>query len=555
MKFIQWQWPKKLAVMLEIPAPDPTQQTARILAVQRNIVLPVRAMVTGVVLYYLAYSRWLTEAATTQGVVLETLQNFFGFYVLFQAGAASVLLIVKRFRLVWVQWLVFTIGLMDGLMLGGLTLVTGGFESVLFWVFPGLIVINALSIPLAMPQIMLNLTLSAFYFGAGILNLNVADMETTALYFPPPRKTEPAVDNVARSGSVSGNPLIVARIKNGTNTLLTLSNTVRGGAAADLVWSGVITNDVAVPAGQSIDLVLSDRPHRRILAELLAELQAKSRVESSGTEIPNEPILLRLIILWLMTMSCYGVRALMEKQRRVDEEAQEFAARQEQLAAAGRLAAEIAHQIKNPLGIINNAAFSLQRALRDGKRDMAQQIQIIQEEVERSDRFITQLIGYAQLNEGRVEKLSVTEELERAVEQVVPRGALYEIQIHRDFANHFPPLLMQRAHLNQIFVNVLLNAREALHGKGNVHVSAHCHKDYSIEVAIRDDGPGIAADQLGKIFEPYFTNKEKGTGLGLAIVKHNVELYGGTVRVESELGKGARFILLFPARILLKLGP
>ena len=88
---------------------------------------------------------------------------------------------------------------------------------------------------------------------------------------------------------------------------------------------------------------------------------------------------------------------------------------------------------------------------------------------------------------------------------------------------------------------------------GNVFVEAHCLPDYSIEVSIRDDGPGIPPDKLERIFEAYYTTKEKGTGLGLAIVKHNVELYGGTVRVESELGKGARFILLFPAKTLMKL--
>ncbi len=136
MKFIQWQWPKKLAALLEIPAPAPSQQTSRIVAMQRNIVLPARAMVTGVVLYYLFYSRWLAEAATTQGVVLETLQNFFVFYVLFQAGAASILMIVKRYRLGLIQWLVFTVGLLDGLLYAGLMLLTGGFASILFWVFP-----------------------------------------------------------------------------------------------------------------------------------------------------------------------------------------------------------------------------------------------------------------------------------------------------------------------------------------------------------------------------------------------------------------------------------
>jgi len=72
-------------------------------------------------------------------------------------------------------------------------------------------------------------------------------------------------------------------------------------------------------------------------------------------------------------------------------------------------------------------------------------------------------------------------------------------------------------------------------------------------VSIRDDGPGIAPDKLGRIFEAYYTTKPKGTGLGLASVRHNVELYGGSVRVESELGKGARFVLIFPARALIKL--
>ena len=72
-------------------------------------------------------------------------------------------------------------------------------------------------------------------------------------------------------------------------------------------------------------------------------------------------------------------------------------------------------------------------------------------------------------------------------------------------------------------------------------------------ISVADDGPGIPRDKVGQIFEPYFTTKEKGTGLGLAIVKHNTELYGGTVQVESELGKGTRFILDFPAKTVMKL--
>jgi signal transduction histidine kinase len=113
---------------------------------------------------------------------------------------------------------------------------------------------------------------------------------------------------------------------------------------------------------------------------------------------------------------------------------------------------------------------------------------------------------------------------------------------------------MQRRHLLDTFVNLLQNAREAIGDKGgNVFVRAQCHADSSIEVTFRDDGPGIPPEKLEKIFEAYYTTKAKGTGLGLATAKHNLELYGGTVRVESALGKGARFTLIFPARGLMKL--
>jgi two-component system NtrC family sensor kinase len=267
----------------------------------------------------------------------------------------------------------------------------------------------------------------------------------------------------------------------------------------------------------------------------------------------GEPFMLRLLVLLLIAGGCYGTQLLLERQQIAAEEAGEFAARESQLRSAGRLAAEFAHQIKNPLAIINNAAFSLQRSLREGKAGAAQQIEIIQEEVARADRVITQITGYAQLSEGRVEKLDVVAELDRAIAQVFPSAVPTRIKIHREYAAHFPPMLMQRGHLSEIFVNLLQNAREALGPQGNVFVTAECHRDYSIGISVRDDGPGVPPDKTGRIFEAYYTTKEKGTGLGLAIVKHNVELYGGTVRVESKSGHGAKFLLLFPAKAQMKI--
>jgi signal transduction histidine kinase len=289
------------------------------------------------------------------------------------------------------------------------------------------------------------------------------------------------------------------------------------------------------------------------VADLLTENEREVLFPSSPDN-PAEPLLLRLALLILMTVCCYGVQVLLDRQRRAVEEAREFAMREGQLQSAGRVAAEFTHQIKNPLAIINNAAYSLQRAVKLGKPVSADQIGIIQEEVERSDRIITEIMGYAQLAEGHVEKLNVIEELDTAIQRVFPPAVGYPVVVHRQYGEGFPPLLMQRRHLTESCINVLQNAREALGEKGgNVWVKAFCHPDLSVEVAIRDDGPGISPDKHAKIFEAYFTTKQKGTGLGLATVKHNVELYGGSVRVESELGKGARFVLVFPAKALIKL--
>jgi signal transduction histidine kinase len=126
------------------------------------------------------------------------------------------------------------------------------------------------------------------------------------------------------------------------------------------------------------------------------------------------------------------------------------------------------------------------------------------------------------------------------------------VAIVKDLAPHLPPLLMQRGHLAEILVNLLKNAREALEGRGQVRISAREAENHTVLISLSDNGPGIPSDRLERIFEPYYTSKPGGSGLGLAIVRHNAEVYGGSVRAESELGKGATFIVTLPTRTFLK---
>lgn len=325
----------------------------------------------------------------------------------------------------------------------------------------------------------------------------------------------------------------------------------------------IVRNAAAIPVATAQILLNLSVTFCYILAVLvditLFELEVSALDESRrlamDLALPNtaEPFFLRAMLLLLLTICCYGVQVLFDKQLSVEEEAREFAVRQNQLRSAGRLAAEIAHQIKNPLGIINNAAFNLQRTLKDANTGVAQQIEIIREEVERSDRIVTELMGYAQLMEGMVEKISVIDEIERTIQEIFPAGAQYETRVHRDYVQPLPPLLMQRNHLSEVLANLFLNAREAMQGRGEIWVTARAGEDYSVIVTIEDTGPGISPGQMEHIFKPYFTTKKRGTGLGLAIVKHNSELYGGTVQVESEPGNGSKFTLVFPAKTILKL--
>jgi len=339
-----------------------------------------------------------------------------------------------------------------------------------------------------------------------------------------------------------------------------------GGLGSILFWIFlflIVRNAAAIPIATAQILLNLSVTFCYILAGIidvtLFELEVSALEESArlamdlGLPSTTEPFVLRVFLLLLLTICCYGVQVLFDKQVSVEEEAREFAVRQNQLRSAGRLAAEIAHQIKNPLAIINNAAFNLQRTCKENNASVTQQIDIIREEVERSDRIVTELMGYAQLMEGIVERINVTDEIERTIHEVFPDAAQYDIQIHREYIPPLPTLLMQRNHLSEALGNLLLNAREALQGRGNITVTARAGEDYTVMVTIADDGPGINPGQLDHIFKPYFTTKKKGTGLGLAIVKHNSELYGGAVRVESEPGKGTKFTLSFPAKTILKL--
>ena len=451
----------RLRDLLHPLPPDPAHELFRLRSVERDVILPIKALYLAVLVYYFYFTTWaVTEQMTVMQIVENLTVKSFALYLAANVALGLYLLRARRLSLVWGRRFVFVMSLLDALFLGALTVVTNGFNSALYWLFPGLIIRNAVSFPVARVQIILNVTVILSFVFAGL----------------------------AHSLAMS-------------HDMLQLREEMRRGFEAD--------------------------PEA-------------------------EPVLLRVAVLLFMMAACWGLQVLFSKARAAEEEGREFAARQDQLRAAGRLAAEIAHQIKNPLGIINNAAFALQRSVAANKPVPLQQLEIIREEVARSDRIITELMGYAQLAEGTVERLNVTAELNRAINEVFPPGAYRGIQIRTSYVEPLPPLLMQRRHFSEIVVNILQNAREAVGEEGTIEVTAEARDDI-VFISISDDGPGIPPERVERVFEAYFTTKETGTGLGLAIVRHDVEMYSGHVSVESTLGKGARFLLQLPTRTFMKI--
>lgn len=457
----------RLGWLADIEKPDEAVFLKRVRFVEREVTLPVRIVLLPLLLYYLFYAHWFVNLTQPREDALSGLRNFFLAYLALNVGTGIMVWGMDEISPLLLKRVVYTTAILDGALLAGLTLMTGGFDSILYYAFFGLIIRNAAIIAQADVQILVNLTATASYVVAGWLEVALDQLEL---------------------------------------------ETVRS------VGRGDVGMEVA-----------------------------------DGTSgLHAEPVILRVLTMFLMIACCYGIQMLVDRQRQQEAEAQEFALKQQQLEAAGRIAAEIAHQLKNPLGIINNAAYTLHKSVREGKT-ITQQIAIIREEVEKSDRIITELMGYAKLAEGKVERVKITEELDRAVAQALPEAAKFDIRIHRDYALGLPLLLGQSGHFSEVFVNLLTNAREAMNGHGEIFLTARAEPDLSVVVTLRDTGPGIPAELIPQLFEPYFTTKEKGTGLGLAIVKHNTELYGGSVSVESEVGKGTTFQVKLPARSLMRL--
>jgi signal transduction histidine kinase len=222
-------------------------------------------------------------------------------------------------------------------------------------------------------------------------------------------------------------------------------------------------------------------------------------------------------------------------------------------AVVGRLAAAIAHEIRNPLNYINLTLDHLRSAF--APADPAKRATFVQladqlkAEVARINRHITDFLKYSRPSKLELQDLDIRLEAEDALRLVEARASECGIETKIEQHEALPKVMGDRESLRSVFTNLVINAVEAIDGDGgSVSIKLSNTGANSVKVEITDTGCGISAQDISKVFEPYFSTKETGTGLGLAIVKKAVDDHGGTISVASKEGSGTTFTIILPAR-------
>ncbi len=235
-----------------------------------------------------------------------------------------------------------------------------------------------------------------------------------------------------------------------------------------------------------------------------------------------------------------GLEGSQKRLGKVEKELQ----RSERLAALGKMAAGLAHELRNPLSSIKGLAVVLRAGFTAESRE-AETADILVKEVERLNRSIGELLDYARPEQLKRQEASIPEIINKTVSLVQGDAQSYGIVIHLDTAVDLPKIAADIDKMNQVFLNLFLNAIQAMEQGGRLTVRTAVIAR-TIVISIRDTGVGISEENLGRIFDPYFTTKSDGTGLGLAMSAKIVEEHGGRMDVTSVLGEWTEVRVILP---------
>jgi signal transduction histidine kinase len=240
-------------------------------------------------------------------------------------------------------------------------------------------------------------------------------------------------------------------------------------------------------------------------------------------------------------------------------EAQEELLHKEKLSILGQLSGSVGHELRNPLGVMNNAVYFLKTVLAEGDETIREYLEIIENEIRNSQRIISDLLDFARTKPPQTKVVTASE----LVEQSLGRCAVPEnVALKREVPETLPLLKVDPLQMGQVLTNLVTNAVQAMPDGGALNIRARtvgaglapAQSGYPqgvplqdfIAISVEDTGEGIAPENMKKLFQPLFTTKPKGIGLGLVVCRNLTEANGGRIEVASRLGEGTAFTVILP---------
>jgi two-component system NtrC family sensor kinase len=270
-----------------------------------------------------------------------------------------------------------------------------------------------------------------------------------------------------------------------------------------------------------------------------------------------EVLIITLGFFAIVGTTVFTTRLAINRLKRTDQEMVELNAQlvqSDKLAALGKMAAGVAHEINNPLAVILQKTGWMEDLLeeetfKDSENidEFRNSIVKIEEHVERARKVVHGMLAYARKMEPRLEDVDVNKTIRQTVTFLENHARINNIDIRMKLDDSVPLIASDQAKLQQVFLNLLTNAIDAIGSDGTIETVSDCSDD-AIVVTIKDDGPGLSDDMLRKVFDPFFTTKDpgKGTGLGLWVSHNIISKLGGSIHVKNNPDQGALFTVKIP---------